>query len=64
MPKYRRDNVYLECNGKTQTVTEWAEELGVKRQTIQRRLELGWDVWDALFTPVRDNTKPRGTQRG
>lgn len=34
--------------GKTQSVTEWAEELGVSRSTIYKRLDAGCDAETAL----------------
>lgn len=45
--------IYIEINGKKQTVKEWALELGIKRQTIEKRLKLGWSHYDAVMKPVR-----------
>lgn len=36
-----RNNVLLTYNGKTQTMTQWAEELGVDNKTITRKRDLG-----------------------
>ena len=44
--------VYLTINGKRQTVKEWALEVGIKRQTIERRLKLGWSHYDAVMQSV------------
>ncbi len=35
-------------NGRTQTVSEWAEEVGISYFTLYRRLQRGWDVERAL----------------
>ena len=34
----RRNNIRIECYGKNQTISEWAEELGINFQTIRNRL--------------------------
>lgn len=44
--------IKLTLNGKCQTVKEWALEIGIKRQTIERRLKLGWSHYDAVMQPV------------
>ena len=44
----RRSNVYLELNGKRQTIQEWSEELNVKRSTIEMRLRRGLSDAQAL----------------
>lgn len=44
-----RRNVYLTYNGKTQTITEWAEELGENRDKLLTRYHRGWIVKDILF---------------
>ena len=33
---------------------EWAREFGMKRQTLAKRLNSGWDIETALNHPVRD----------
>ncbi len=40
--------VLLEFNGKTQSITAWANELGIKKRTIQMRLTRGWSVAQSL----------------
>ena len=44
--------IFITINNKCQTVKEWAIELGIKRQTIERRLKLGWSHYDAVMQPV------------
>jgi hypothetical protein len=43
-----RANVFLEYNGKTQTVTQWAKELGMKPDKLRSRLRYGWTTQRAL----------------
>ena len=40
----RRSNRILEHNGKSMSVTEWAEHLGLPRQRIKNRLHRGWSI--------------------
>lgn len=49
----RRSNHMLEWNGKSQCITEWAEETGIAYGTIQERLHLGWSIEDAITIPVK-----------
>lgn len=45
----RRSNRVIAFNGKTQTLMQWSRETGIKRSTIQMRLdEYGWTVEKAL----------------
>lgn len=46
----RRTNRFLDFEGKRQTVTQWASEIGVHRHTIYARLERGWTIEKALTT--------------
>ncbi len=48
----KRNNHLLTYNGKTQCVTAWAEELGLKRATIEKRIHHGWPV-ERLLSPVK-----------
>lgn len=45
-------NKMLEYNGKTQTMSLWADEVGISYYVLRKRIYTGWDVKDALFTPV------------
>ena len=47
----RTNNHYITYKGKTQSISKWAEELGIKRQKIVDRLwKLGWSIERALTT--------------
>lgn len=48
----RRSNRTLTFRGRSQTVSQWAREVGLNRGTLNERLELGWSVSDALTRPV------------
>lgn len=49
----KRTNVYLTFRGKTQTVSQWNEELGYNKNVVAGRLRLGWSTEDAILTPAR-----------
>lgn len=44
----RRNNVFLEYNGETHTMSEWSEIIGIKTDTIFKRLKKGWSVGQVL----------------
>ena len=49
-----RTNHYLTFNGKTQSIAEWARELGVSDSLIRQRIvTLGWSIEKALTEPSR-----------
>lgn len=45
-------NHKLTINGRTQTISMWAREIGMKSNTIVYRIRRGWDAEKALTTPV------------
>lgn len=47
----RRSNHKLTYNGKTQTITEWALEVGMSKITLRWRVKQGWPLERAL-TPI------------
>ena len=53
--------IYITINGRCQTVKEWALEIGINRQTIERRLKLGWSDYDAVMQPVISGQKFKKT---
>ena len=46
--KNRSSNHYITFNGKTQTLSDWSRELGIKRTTLTSRLRKGWPIEKAL----------------
>ena len=49
----RRSNVVIAYKGKSGTISEWADRLGIQYNTLQRRFKTGWSVERALTEPVR-----------
>lgn len=47
-----RRSHYITHDGKTQTVSEWAAELGIPQHTVRCRLNAGWEDMRALTQPV------------
>jgi hypothetical protein len=50
----KRTNVLVEYAGKSQTIADWAAELGINYRTLNNRINRGWPVARALTEPVRD----------
>ena len=48
----RRSNRRVTFQGKTQTISQWADELGFSYFTLRKRLDSGWPVGRALTTPT------------
>jgi hypothetical protein len=55
-------SVILTCNGKSQTIAQWAEELSINYVTLWGRLERGWSVERALTQPVRVQRLPASSE--
>ena len=49
-----RINTILTAFGKSQTITQWAEELKIHHNTLHGRLKLGWPLEKVLSKPVRN----------
>jgi len=45
-----KKNHFLTHNGKTQTISAWAEELGIAPELIANRVSRGWPIQNALST--------------
>ena len=49
-----RNNVYLEYNGESKPISQWAKEYGINYQVFHNRVRnLGWSMEKALNEPVR-----------
>lgn len=60
----RRTNRFIEFNGEVKTVSQWAEQLGVKPGCLRARLgELNWSVEKALTTPIDAVKSKSGSRR-
>lgn len=54
----RRTNRVIFAFGKYQTLMQWAEEFGVKHDTLAKRIDShGWEVEEAITTPVGTRTR-------
>lgn len=49
----KRNNTLILINGKNLTVTQAAKIYNIKPNTVFDRIKIGWDVMEALSTPVR-----------
>lgn len=47
----REKTVFLEYEGVTRSLAEWAELYGIKRKVLANRIKQGWSVFDALTKP-------------
>lgn len=59
----KRNNRYLEFNGKKQTLSEWSRELGITLTGVINRITQGWSVERICTTPLtemgrRNHVKP------
>lgn len=49
----KTNNRLLTLEGKTQSMSAWAEELSINKQTLSTRIHRGWSDKDALTIPIR-----------
>ena len=50
----KRNNILITFNGKTKCLTEWAEKIGIKEDTLWTRIrKYNWSTEKALTTPTR-----------
>lgn len=61
-PRIRNTNRLLTYSGKTHSVTDWAIQLGINRQTLFSRLFKGWTVEKTLTTLVRQALKSESAE--
>jgi len=55
----KRNNRLIEYKGETRCLVEWAEIIGIRRETLSRRLHLGWSIEKAFTTNVGDSYPDR-----
>lgn len=54
----KRNNVLIEYEGKTQTLSQWARELNVPMVSLHNRIRvLGWDIERAFTQPYRKSNR-------
>lgn len=54
-----RSNRLVSFGGKTMPIASWADEVGINRHAIGRRIAAGWSVLDALTVPVSSSNTRR-----
>ena len=52
----RRSRI-IEFNGRSATLDEWSETIGLRKWTLFRRLERGWSLEKSLTFPKRHYAK-------
>jgi hypothetical protein len=48
----KRKNLHITAQGKTQRLSEWAQETGLSAQVIHHRLKVGWTEERAVSVPA------------
>ena len=48
-----RTNHFITFEGKTLTLTQWANLYNLRQETLRYRLKIGWSIEKALTTPVK-----------
>lgn len=52
-----RNNHYITYKGTTRTIAQWADKLGISKDTLYARFKNGWTVEKALTTPQKRRCK-------
>lgn len=55
----KRTNHFVEINGETHTITEWAEISGILKSTIRERIVHGWPKERLLEKPNKSYSHPK-----
>lgn len=58
------NSVFLDWNGRRQTIAQWAEELGIKYGALQHRVDRGWSMDRIMTQPFRAPRYPRRSRDG
>lgn len=56
----RRSNRLITMDGRTLSIAQWAEEMGIQTCTLWRRLNNGWPVDRALTEPIHIEKRKKG----
>ena len=48
----KSNNHYLTFEGRTMSMWDWADEIGMKPETLLNRIRKGWEVREAILIPV------------
>lgn len=53
----RRDNYFIEYDGKVLTAKQWSVRLGMNYRTIMNRIRMGWSIEDIITRPVKKHVR-------
>lgn len=56
----KRNNVRIEINGEVKNLTQWMKHFNLSRSTYYNRIARGWQVHEALTTPVDTSKSSNG----
>lgn len=51
----RRNNIRITFNGETLVLQDWAKKVGIRPQSLLKRINKGWDLERAMTTPAQNN---------
>jgi hypothetical protein len=60
----RSNNKRIAFSGKSLTISQWSEETGLSKATIEGRLRMGWSVEDSLNVPQKDKIRKSLSYKG
>lgn len=55
--RLKKTSVYIKIGRETNTTRQWEKIMGLNKDTVGNRIRLGWSKEDAVFTPLRSNSK-------
>jgi hypothetical protein len=56
-------NHKVTIDGVTKTLTQWAQENGLKPSTVMSRVSYGWNDYDAVTLPAKRGQRYKGLQQ-